>query len=287
MQAEPANRSFNVIAQPPRNVLFNLKIFKDKYVAFQISWFVAKYSFLKHFLLFRRQLINITSTEPNFLLAVDELQQSEFKSGALNRAPNVMTEDAADSAHLETTNSASHLNESVDQSLYMMLISALVDGRLTSDVSLSFKVPIEPETNAIIKEQMDRFDNDLDLPETATSSSYATATAHNLSISRYQKKLAVNPANESQKEPKDTSAASFTTSVTISQLPLIWTAAFLLIIALLVTLILLVLTRLHISRRRKKPHVRFSRHHQMITEPLANTATTAATTTSDLCNGLR
>lgn len=150
--------------------------------------------------------------------------------------------------------------------MYTMLISAFIDGRLTSDVSFLFKVPIEPETNAIIKEQMD-FEKDLvDLEETANY-----ANSQNLSISRYKK---INTPNESQ-EPKDTSAASFTTSVTISQLPLIWTA-FLLVIAVLVTLILLVLTRLHLSKRQKKPHVRFSRHHQMISEPA-----------SDLCNGLR
>lgn len=140
-----------------------------------------------------------------------------------------------------------------------MLISAFVDGRLTSDVSFLFKVPIEPETNAIIKEQMD-------LEESANYGS-----SQNVSISRYKK---MKTPNESL-EPKDTSAASFTTSVTISQLPLIWTA-FLLVIAVLVTLILLVLIRLHVSKKRKKPHVRFSRHHQMITEPA-----------SDLCNGLR
>lgn len=142
-------------------------------------------------------------------------------------------------------------NSTHSEELYKMLISALVNGRLTSDVSLTFKVPVEPETNAIVKDRVD-FDKDFDLDE-----AFPNGPFQNVSISRYKK---MNPPGESR-EPKDTSAASFTTAATIKQLPLIWTI-FLVTVIVLVVLILLVLTRLHFSKRRKKPHVRFSRHHQ-------------------------
>src|SRR5690349_13224204 len=94
----------------------------------------------------------------------------------------------------------------VDSQTYSMLISVLANGRLTSDISLSFRVPVESEMNAIVKNKA-LFDGDLDMDETLQSQS------QNVSLSRYKK---LYPPTE----PKDTNAASFTTAASIKQLPL-------------------------------------------------------------------
>lgn len=204
--------------------------------------------------LLRQQLINLTSIEPHFLVAVGELQQKELELDQHHGSSQSSQEmnDLADYSKINSSDSEQSSQE--EQSIYSMLISALVDGRLTSDISLSFKVPDEPETNAIVEEKTD-LDRDLELEEGGKVSH-----SPNLSISRYKK---IYPSNESP-EPKNTKAASFTTASSIKQLPLIWTV-FLGIILVLVALILIVLIKLHTSKKRaKKPHVRFSREHQEV-----------------------
>ena len=126
-----------------------------------------------------------------------------------------------------------------DETMYMMLISAMVNGRQSSDVSISFKVPDQPETNAIVDDQLDIDKDDIN--------DIGHHQVHNVSNSRYKK---IYPLNESH-ESKDTNAASFTTAASIKQLPLIW-ILILGTIIMLVVLILIVLTRIHLTRKRTR-----------------------------------
>ena len=193
-------------------------------------------------------------------MAIDELRQKESE---LNSGQPKITKNSQKLNYsfdmLKQTNISQTTNDQQSESredhylIYSMLISALVNGRLTSDISLSFKVPDQPETNAIVDEKSEM---NLDLGE-----GNVKYDSQNLSISRYKK-----PYLSESHQPKDTSAASFTTSSGIKQLPLIWTL-FLGTILILVSLILIVLTKLHSSKQRsKRSQVRFMRKHHEMTD---------------------
>lgn len=126
-----------------------------------------------------------------------------------------------------------------DQSNYLMMISSITNGRLTSDISFSFKVPPPVQHNTLLELEADMED-------------YLQHQQQNVSISRL-KKISPNDSHEQ----KRTNAESFTTAATIRQLPLIWTI-FVLIVFVLIVLILIVLGKLYVNKRRRKPHVHFS-----------------------------
>lgn len=211
----------------------------------------------------RKQLINLTSSEPRFLLHVSELRQSERRTGdtagpeQASREMNDFSEPIMhEGQHRNQSYSASATTVPTDsvvsrdalaqQSLYyQMLISALVDGRLTSDVSLSFKVPaFEPEPSIYTDFDLDVHDSFLSAPS-------------NLSISSYKNYPTLASPKESQhqhqqdSELKRTNAASFTTAATFRQLPLIWTC-FTLIVTSLIVFILVALARVYQKRRLRK-----------------------------------
>lgn len=181
----------------------------------------------------RQQLYNTSSKAANFAIDVAQLRRVE-KSLARAEGDEKKTSEAP-----------------ADSTNYMMLISAVVNNRLTSDINLSFKL-------ADTEEARDRSAN----------------------ASRYTPQLQQQPdkgsteeeggddsgggGGESEKETKRTNAASFQTD-TISRLPLIW-HTFMAVVSLLILLILIVLVKVYIRRHRQldknaKPRVRFNIQH--------------------------
>lgn len=238
-------------------------------------------------------MINITSIEPKFLIHINELimnqnnddYSSSTAAANLNQlleqplnpnSNNNNTEYGGDSASivgdnvddLKLKHPMANEQSTVNNNNYLMLISAQINGRSISDISLSFKVSPAPVSSFLSPSKSLSLDNnryrhtnkaDEDIYHLSNNNdAILSASTYNLStISRY-KKIPANDQSEVENEDHTnrhtrTNAASFQrTSLNIGKLPLIWFVLSTIVIGLLVLLMSILLIKVHLICRKRK-----------------------------------
>lgn len=164
----------------------------------------------------------------------------------------------------------STVNNNNNNNNYLMLISAQINGRSISDISLSFKVSPAPVSSFLSPSKSLSLDNNryrhmnkahediYHLSNNNNNDAILSPSTYNLStISRY-KKIPANdqPEMENEDHPNRhtrTNAASFhRTSLNIGKLPLIWFVLSTIVIGLLVLLMSILLIKVHLICRKRK-----------------------------------